>query len=239
MARGKNIVLLHGWGATVTKLIPLKKELEKKGWQVLLPKLPGFDLAAPKIAWGLSEYVEFVHNKAEKGFGGSGYYLFGHSFGGRITLKSAIEGNNKLAGIVLCSASGISRGNHVKRAVFIIFAKTGKALMFLPFIARFWRKIIYKLAGEHDYEKTRGVMKDVFKKIITENLKNKIDSINTPALILWGKQDKMTPVKDSFFLKNNLKQSKLVVFESDGHRLPYNKPKKLSLEIDKWAKNLK
>ena len=66
----KNIVLLHGWGASVKKLKPLANELEKQGWKVFVPKLPGFDLKPPESVWGVSEYADYVSKKAVEYFGG-------------------------------------------------------------------------------------------------------------------------------------------------------------------------
>ena len=65
----KNIVLLHGWGASVEKLKPLASELKKKGWDVLLPKLPGFDALVPKTVWSLKDYSDFVLKQAGKKWG--------------------------------------------------------------------------------------------------------------------------------------------------------------------------
>ena len=64
----KNIILLHGWGAETKKLEPLKKELEKLNWQVVLPKLAGFEKSAPKDVWGIKEYSDHIKKKAKKLF---------------------------------------------------------------------------------------------------------------------------------------------------------------------------
>ncbi len=281
----KNIVLLHGWGASVEKLKPLALELEKKGWDVLLPKLPGFDASVPKIVWNLKDYSGFVLKKANKYFGrdsstslrmterqipkresnqsldcrndeDSKYFVFGHSFGGRVAIKmvagesrqdSIVKRqaplitsfqNDNISGIIFCAAGGLSRGNPVKRAIFFVLAKLGKIfLLFMPF-AKVWKKFVYKIAREHDYEKTKGVMRDTFKNVINENLKPLIQFIKVPTLILWGEKDTMTPFADALFVKKILSKSKLVSFENDGHKLPYEKPKRLASEINKWFESM-
>ena len=232
---GKRIVLLHGWGAETKKLEHLKKELEKLGWQVLLPKLAGFEKPAPKDVWGIKEFSDYVYEEIRRNFGNSTYYVFGHSFGGGIAIKLAVSSPGNLEALILCASRGISRSKTLKRLVFSMLAKTGKVLLITPQLAQGFRKLLYKAAREHDYEKTQGVMKDVFKKVIAEDLKPLLPKIKVPTLILWGEEDKMTPVKDAYFIKSVLPESKLVTYKNQGHRLPYEKPKELAKEINLWS----
>jgi len=234
----KNIVLLHGWGASAEKLEGLKKELEALRWNVFVPELPGFETAPPNRVWGLDNYADYVLKKADNNFK-SGYFIFGHSFGGGISIKVALRSGTKLQGIVLCATRGFSRGSLVKRIIFFILAKLGKVLILFSPVAYFWKKILYKLAREHDYEKTKGIMRDVFKKIIAEDLKDKVCKIKVPALVLWGEEDKMTPIKDAVFIKNNLPGAILVTFKNIGHRLPYERQKDVAINIEKWYKLIK
>lgn len=234
----KNIILLHGWGANTKRLEPLAQSLRIKKWKVLIPELPGFDAPEPETEWSLDEYAEFVSHFAKKTFGKNKYYVFGHSFGGGITIKLALKEANSLNGIVLCANRGISRGNLIKRGIFFALAKIGKTLLVVFPVANMWRQLLYKLAREHDYEKASPRMKGVFKKIVAEDLKAAVTKIKVPTLILWGRKDKMTPVQDAYFLKTNLKNSKLFVYENFGHRLPYEDPSALAVEIDKWTKQL-
>ena len=44
----------------------------------------------------------------------------------------------------------------------------------------------------------------------------------------------MTPVKDCYLINKVVEGSKLVMFENQGHRLPYLNPKKLAKEINLW-----
>jgi len=235
---GKRIVLLHGWGAETSKLEPLKRELEKLGWKVLLPKLAGFEKPAPKEIWGIKEYSEYINEEAKKSFGNNRFFVFGHSFGGGITIKLATSNSESLIGVVLCATRGISRGKSVKRLVFSTLAKTGKVLLITPQLANKFRKLLYKAAREHDYERTHGIMSEVFKKIISEDLKPLVSKIKVPTLVLWGEEDKMTPIKDAHFIKSALPGSKLVTYKRQGHRLPYEKPEQLALEIEKWYRQL-
>lgn len=233
-----NIILLHGWGASAVKLQPLGDELKKLGWNVFIPKLPGFDLKPPNNPFKLDDYCEFVNKKASQYFKNQKYVAFGHSFGGRIAIKISSDYKDNIYASVFCAAGGLSRTGIIKRLLFSFLAKMGKILLISKFLSNTFRKIIYKLSGEHDYEKTSGVMRETFKNIINEDLKKKLSGITLPVLVLWGKKDKMVPFSDALLLKNKIKKCKLVAFDFEGHTLPYKKPHQLAQEINKWHQTL-
>jgi len=81
-------------------------------------------------------------------------------------------------------------------------------------------------------------MKETFKKVIEENLKTTINKVKIPVLLLWGKQDKMTPIKDAYYIKKVLPKTRLVIFNQEGHQLPYNRPKEIAQKINQWSQNL-
>ncbi len=231
----KRIVLLHGWGAGTKKLVSLKSSLEELGWEVFLPKIPGFDTVEPSHAWELSNYSEYIRKVVKSRWKNENYFIFGHSFGGRIAIKMTSESAKNISGIILCASGGISRDPYIKRIVFLIIAKIGKLfLVYKPFAIKF-RKLLYKVVGEHDYEKSSDLMKQTMQNVINEDLKPLISTIHVKTLIIWGKNDKVTPYKDALFLKSQLNKSKLITFSHEGHTLPYYKPNEITKEINKWG----
>lgn len=235
MTKNKNIVLIHGWGSNTGRLEPLAKQLSKLGWQVIIPKLPYFDAPEPNSPWDVSDFSDFIKKKAEKHFNNKPYYLFGHSNGGRISIKIASQSPLLLNGIVLCSSAGISRDNALKRLFFktinFLFSPLKKTF-FYPKI----RKLIYKIARNYDYYKiTSQNKKETFRLIITENLKEDAKKITAPTLILWGKEDKITPLKDAFWLHKNISSSKIKIYPQQKHTLPYLKAEDIAKQIDSWT----
>jgi len=237
----KNICLVHGWGANTQKLEPLRKELENLGWTVWLPKLPFFELPEPQNPWKLNDFVRFIDNGAQEFFQNEPYTLFGHSLGGRIGLKMASETDtqSQLNSLILCSAAGVSRTNIIKRFFFKTVAKVfGPFKNVSPTKYILLKKIIYRLARASDYRQINSeIKKETFRNIIEESLKSQALRIKIPTLILWGEQDKTTPVYDACYLHKNIAKSILKVFPDENHRLPYNQPKKIALEIDRWFKS--
>ncbi|MFC1649141.1 alpha/beta fold hydrolase [Patescibacteria group bacterium] len=227
----KNIVLIHGWGANTQKLEPLEFELEKLKWKVLLTKLPGFDLKPPSKPWSVEDYSDFVFGKASAKFGN--FVVFGHSFGGRVAVDMVTKHDN-VTEIVLCATSGITRGNLLKRYAIQTAAKLGK-----PLVSSKYKKLLYKVAREHDYEKVDGVMKETFKKVIRYSIKTRLSKLDKEILILWGSEDKMTPTKDAKYIEDNTERAKRIVYDGFGHTLPYVHGLRLAKDIDLWYTQLK
>lgn len=236
----KNICLVHGWGANTQKLEPLKEELENLGWNVFIPEIPFFDLPEPKYPWTLKDFADFIDSQSKKIFKNDSYVLFGHSLGGRIALKKSIENPSNINSLVLCAAAGISRTNIFKRFFLKLIAKAFNPFKKLsPSVFSLFKKIIYRLAKASDYTQiTSEIKKETFRNIIEENLKLQAVQIKIPTLILWGKQDKTTPISDAYFLQKNIVKSILKVFPDENHRLSYNQPKALALEINLWFESL-
>ena len=226
--KSKYIVLLHGWGASAAKLEPLAASLHARGWDTKLTKLPGFDLLPPAVPWDLSDYARFVSEKTKNL---TSFVLFGHSFGGAIALKLASQNPDNLSGLVLCGARGLSRGSGIRRMVFLALAKTGKTLMGKQPL---FKKLLYRLAGEHDYEKASGVKKEILRNVIGEDLRPLAGDIRRPTLILWGSMDRITPAADARFLKRAIPSAELVTYPTQGHLLPYGKPEEMAKVIDTW-----
>ena len=75
--------------------------------------------------------------------------------------------------------------------------------------------------------KTQGIMRDVFKKLITQDLTAKFSKIQVPTLIIWGDKDVMTPVQDAYLMQELIPNSKLEIIEGGKHPLNFQFPGKL------------
>ena len=230
------IVILHGWGASAKSYEKLKLLLEQKGISVFVFDLPGFgNEPSPPEAWAVDDYMEWVKERirqAEK------IVLFGHSFGGRIAIKFAAKYPEKLAGLILCDAAGITPRPKVKINLFGIMSKVGKIIFSWPILKYFQpivRKIEYFLAGSRDYYYLQDpIMKDTFRKVVEEDLTPHLDKIKIPTLITWGKKDKMTPVSDAYIMNKKIAGSKLEVLERAGHSPHLECPEKLAKIIENF-----
>lgn len=229
----KNIILLHGWTQTKEKLLPLKEALEKKGFNVFLPTLPGFRKEKLKKPWQLDDYVAWLNkflikNKIKKTI------LIGHSFGGQIAVKFTLLHLTKVSHLILISAAVIRKPLSLSRRILIFISRKFR-LLFKTFpLYKELRFLSYKLVGEKDYYRAYPALQKTMSQILSENLEDKLVNLKLPVLILWGDKDKTTPLENAFLIKKKLSKAKLVIFKNATHALPYNKSRKVAREIIKF-----
>jgi len=216
---------LHGWGSSSAAWETIGDFFISSGYDVIIPDLPGFgDSAPPPAAWGTAEYADWVHELLGS-LGIQTCCLVGHSFGGRLTIKYTAGHADRICGIVLVAAAGIKPADlnaRIKKVTFQQAAKVGKGLFRLPIMRLFAapaRKILYRAAREHDYEKAEGIMKEVLARVVQEDLQAELGQIAVPALLLWGAQDSLTPLADGERMQALLTHSRLQVFPKAGHAL--------------------
>lgn len=131
--------------------------------------------------------------------------LISHSFGGRVALKLAWKYGYLLNKLVLIDSAGIKprRGPKYYCKVY-----THKLLAKL--------KIPHK-AGSSDYRSLPENKRKTFVNIVNEDLKPILSKITLPSLILWGEQDRDTPLYMAKALNKGIAGSGLVVIKDAGH----------------------
>lgn len=234
------IIILHGWGSNSAAWAIPKKLLEKAGFQVFIPDLPGFGQEPPpKEPWSVSDYVNFILEFAKKN-GILKFFLIGHSFGGRIAIKLAADYPENLSGLVLTGVPLKSKKTP-KVLLFALLSKVGKVVFLIPpfsFFAPLARKFLYSAAGEWDYYKSEGVMRQTFLKIINDDLKPFLLKIKIPIFILWGEEDKVTPISSANHFKEKIPQAKFKIVKNADHRFPYAKPEIFVKEVVEFLNTL-
>lgn len=234
----KTILILYGWGGSARSWNQIQKILENNEYNVIIPDFPGFnDTPAPAEPWSVSDYADFIFRFIQSQ-GLEKFYLLGHSFGGRVAIKFAVKYPEKLKGIIFVSSAGIKPKKTFLRKLIFILAKFGNNFSFLPGYS-FARKIFYKfIVRKKDYFKAKGIMKEIFKKVIEEDLIPYLSQISIPALIVWGEKDKMTPLSDGYKMNREIKNSELKIIPDVGHAPHLEAPEKLSETILNFLKKI-
>jgi pimeloyl-ACP methyl ester carboxylesterase len=225
---GPDIVLLHGWGGSINSLAKIQDILVENGFRVTNFDLPGFGSSdKPNNPANTDYYVEFLH-KMLKLLKIVKPILIGHSFGGQISLNYVIKYPKIAAHLILINSAGIKQSNQAKRKIFLAPTKFfGKvfSLPILNIIEPIIKKLYYILiVGERDYLNAQGVMKETMKIVIREYADDRLSTIATPTLIIWGEKDKDTPLQQAHTLAKKIKGSRLEIVKDATHGLPLHLP---------------
>ena len=219
------ILILHGWGSCAKNWQRVKDGLENGGYRVFVPDLPGFGDNPPlEKAWLVDDYVEWVKDYGEKN-NISQFFLLGHSFGGNIAFKFALKYPERIEKLVLVDPALI-RVKNAKREIMAKMAKILKLFAFLPFYCSV-RKIFYRFIVRSDYPDTEGSMRETYLRVVKEDFSGLVSDISVPTLLIWGERDKITPLKDGYFIKERIARAALEVLPGVGHSSQSENPELL------------
>ena len=196
------------------------KLLEEKGIKYVFPKVPGLTDTL-KTVWTLDDYVAWLKKIAEKEKGK--IMLMGHSNGGRIALAFTHKYPQKVEKLFLVDSAGIYHNElpiKIKRVLFKGIAKVGKKLS----SSKYLKNILYKAAREKDYSQTEGPVKQTMVNLISSDLRPILPEIKIPTVIIWGKDDTITPIADGRVMRENIKDSVLIVLEGQHHSPQFTNP---------------
>lgn len=217
---GKPFLILHGWGSSSEKWQRIGELLAKNNFKVIVPDLPGFGKSQqPQSSWNLDDYCNFVSEFAKACPElAEGFYLLGHSFGGAIAAKFSIRYPQNIEKLFLVAAACV-RKKTAKKQLFFLLSKIVKIFSFVPFYD-FFRKAVYKyIIKKSDYPHARGVMKETYLKVISEDISQQLSFIKVLSVIIWGDKDNITPIGQAHFINKKINNSKLVIIPGGNHDL--------------------
>ena len=196
-------IFLHGWGRDMRDFDDVVKI--KNNVSYLLIDFPPFGKSGEPQNWTIFTYANMLislirHLKIKKA------NLIGHSFGGRVAILVAGMEKELIENLVLVDSAGM----RPKRKIGVKFKV-------------FKYKIMKKLGlntnsfGSEDYKKLSSNMKATFNNIVNTYLEENAKLLKVRTLIIFGKNDKETPIYMAKKLNRLIDNSKLVLIENAGH----------------------
>lgn len=209
------VYILHGWSVDSEN---------KKKWQTFISELAtyniqGIFLGIPGLSsplnevWNLDNFISWLATELPDN---EQVILLGHSFGGQIAARFAARYPDRVKKLILVDSSGIRDHSFMptmKRSLFLVAAKIGKVLF--PFPA--FKKILYTLAREKDYTNAPPLLKRTMSSVLDDEVVADLPSITCETLLLWGKQDTVTPLKLGYIFKEKIKNNTLIIIPAARH----------------------
>ena len=234
----KQLLVLHGWMASINAMAPIWKYFQNSR-KVIVLDFPGQGGKSkePPVSWGVPEYGEMVKHFMEK-LGLEKVDVIGHSFGGRVIIYLASKYPEIFNKIVLTDAAGIKPKMTFKKWIRIRSYKMGK--FFIKLVTpkdKYEEKIneLRKKYGSSDYASiSSDVMRETFNKVISLDLSDKLKEIKNPTLLMWGENDIDTPLYMAKKMEREIKDSGLVVLKGAAHFSYIDSPNEYNLIVENF-----
>lgn len=220
---GEDLVFLHGYLASKESFYP-QLEYFSRFYRVTAFDFPAFgENRAIDTPWSVDDYADWTEQTLYR-LGIVRPRVIAHSFGGRVAIKCLSRGET-FERAVLCGCAGIIPKRTLKYKLRVAAYRAVKKLA--PAYAE-------KKFGSAEYKSLSPVMRESYKKIVNEDLREAAKNITRPVLFINGERDRDTPPSSAKIYAACVKNSKTLVLEGCGHFAHLDDPLAFNLAAEEF-----
>ena len=230
------LLLLHGLFGALSNFKGILSEFGNKV-NIVVPMLPIYELPLRKTGLGglVNYVVDFVNFKNFKDI-----HVLGNSLGGHIAQLYALREPDKIKSLILTGSSGLfesAMGNSFpKRGNYDYIKKKAESTFYDPAVAT--KELVDELFTiVNDRDKAIRIVATA-KSAVRHNLADQIGNIKAPTLLVWGKQDDITPPFVAEKFKELIPNSSLVFIDKCGHAPMMEKPDDFNVALESFLKKI-
>jgi 2-hydroxymuconate-semialdehyde hydrolase len=233
---GPTVLLLHGLGHSTHGWRKVIAPLAVAGYRVLAVDLPGFGYSDKPGGYSLEKYVDFVRGWLDL-HDIDRAAIVGNSMGGAVAAAVAGLAPERTAALVLVDPGGFGREvTWALRFASLRLVRSALNHRLTPWKVRRALRFVYadrSLIDDEEVDRiieisqlpgARAAFLEIAHKAIGLNglrpglgLGDIPPEITAPALILWGREDRIIPVSHAERAHQAVAGSELVIFEKCGH----------------------
>lgn len=249
--KGFPIVLVHGTASSLHTWDAWTEKL-KENYRVIRMDLPAFGLTGPNATgdYSIKSYTRFLNSFLNE-IKIDSFHLAGNSLGGNIAWNFAADYPQKVGKLLLVDPSGLPT-NKPQPMVFKMAKTPAIRSLFLFITPEFFiRKNLEEVYAD-DSRITDALVARYHKMALREGNRqafidranmdfklgdkanlDKLKSVTTPTLLLWGKQDQWIPVANGVRMNELMPNATLHILENSGHvPMEENPQESLAITLD-------
>ncbi|MFN2435312.1 MAG: alpha/beta fold hydrolase [Nitrososphaeraceae archaeon] len=230
--RGVPLLLLHGLGGSIESWNNNINFLSTK-FRIIALDLPGFGLSdKPKISYSIKFYVNFLEKFIQR-IKLNHLFIIGSSLGGHIAVEFTLKNRKMVDKLILISPAGslpksFKGTRELKRYIRIVNARSSEEISRI--LISIDNSMVNRSYAESMYERlSLPGAKQAFISALkgsarAQRYNNQLEKIDTSMLLIWGKKDRMIPLK---FIRPFMEHgnSRIIIIENCGHRPHVENPR--------------
>jgi pimeloyl-ACP methyl ester carboxylesterase len=236
VGEGETLMLLHGLFGALSNFSDLIERF-RHTHKVVVPLLPLFDLDILHTSvTGLAKHVtQFIEEKNYQNI-----HLLGNSLGGHVALLYVLKTPERVKSLILTGSSGLFENamgdSYPKRGDYEYIKNKTAQTFYDPAMAT-------PALVDEVFEITRNRIKvikiiSLAKSAIRNNLGEELNQIQQPTLLIWGKNDIVTPPFVAEEFKKLIPNSQLQFIDKCGHAPMMEVPEAFNEILEKFLKAL-
>jgi pimeloyl-ACP methyl ester carboxylesterase len=252
IGEGPVVVFLHGlsgcWQNWLESIPPLAAD-----HRVVALDLPGFgESPMPADPISVSGYARIVVELLDA-LGVQRATVVGNSMGGFVGCEMAIRFPARVERLVLVAAAGLSL-RHMRherkrglraRSENLLFFGLGRLARHTDLVVRSrrLRRALLLLVAAHPerlpgpliLEQARGAGKpgfaDALEAMTAYPIRDRLGEIRCPALVVWGEEDRLVPVRDAAEFQWLIPGARKVLYPDTGHMVMLERPERFNADV--------
>jgi pimeloyl-ACP methyl ester carboxylesterase len=222
----ENLLLIHGLGASAERWEHVIPQFAKN-YRVLVPDLIGFGLSDKPLVDYTTDYLSDFIRKFLKKLNIDSVTIIGSSLGGQIGAEFTYQNNSMVDKLVLISPSGIMKHStpaldaYVMAALYPSDSSASNAFQIMSGSKNIDKKTIKGFVQRMKLPNAKmAFMSTLLGLKDAEIISEKLVSIKSPTLIIWGENDPIIPIKYAQSFVSEIDDCRFVKMENCGHT-PY------------------
>ena len=238
-----DLVLLHGMGDDKNSFLQTAKFLSAD-YHLILPDLGGHGENERKqgLDYSIDGQATFLKSFLEN-IGITNINLVGNSMGGHTAAAYAVKYPNDVSNLVLLNAAGIKLDEHV------VYTGFGKEIQNKEELNAVLKRVFYKVPelpgpiADYMIDQVNSSKDFVDETLIPAikkgryfNLKDDVQQIKAPTLVLWGKHDGVVNFNVAEYYRDSIPNSELELIENAAHSPQLEVPELVAIDIKNFLK---
>jgi pimeloyl-ACP methyl ester carboxylesterase len=232
----ENLLLLHGLFGALSNFKDIIRHFSTTH-NVVVPILPIFEMPIRKVSvTGLVDYVaDFVDYKQY-----DQVHVLGNSLGGHIALLFALAHPEKVRSIILTGSSGLFESamgtSFPKRGDYDYIRVKTEGTFYDPDVAT--KELVDEVYDiVNDRNKAIRIIATA-KSAVRHNLADKLHQVDVPTLLVWGRDDQITPAFVGEQFQKLIKNSQLIFLDKCGHAPMMEHPKLFNQYLEEFLQGV-
>lgn len=234
---GPVLLFLHGIFGSPLNWYQVSRRLAHR-YRVIRLEFPIFSMAPRRCTVSsLTQYVEgFVDS-----LGLDRFVVVGNSLGGHVALDLALRHPEAVRALVLSGSSGLfertfERGIPANPDRDWIADRLGSSIFFDP--SNLTDEMVDEAVDLLGDRENRLRLIRIAASAKRDNLADALPSVQMPALLVWGMQDRVTPIEIACEFRDRLPRASLVLVDNCGHAPMLEQPEAFAAAVERFLTDL-